>query len=77
MARYRLVKEDELLHLLEQNFRLIALENGGVDNWEWYGESLGDFLSEWVRRKKVDPTDDWTFEDIAEEDLMDYEIYEN
>lgn len=25
---------------------LDALEAGGVDNWEWYGESLSDFFAE-------------------------------
>lgn len=23
-----------------------ALENGGVDNWEWYGESLSEYWAE-------------------------------
>lgn len=26
--------------------KLAALEAGGVDNWEWYGESLKDFVAE-------------------------------
>lgn len=26
--------------------KLQALEDGGVDNWEWYGESLKDFRKE-------------------------------
>ena len=25
---------------------LCALEAGGVDNWEWYGESIKDFFRE-------------------------------
>lgn len=25
---------------------LCALEAGGVDNWEWYGESIRDFFGE-------------------------------
>lgn len=27
-------------YLQERDDTLTALENGGVDNWEWYGESL-------------------------------------
>ena len=32
---------DELIHRDEI---LTALENGGVDNWEWYGESLSNYF---------------------------------
>lgn len=32
---------DELVH---RNEILTALENGGVDNWEWYGESLSNYF---------------------------------
>ena len=35
------------LHELERNSRILeALQQGGVDNWEWYGESLKDFRKE-------------------------------
>lgn len=27
--------------------KLTALENGGVDNWAWYSESLKDFYKEY------------------------------
>jgi len=30
--------------LLGRNEKLTALENGGVDNWEWYGESLKNYF---------------------------------
>jgi hypothetical protein len=39
MARY-LIEENELISLLRDKLTLEALENGGVDNWQWYGESL-------------------------------------
>lgn len=32
--------------LLDRNEKLTALENGGVDNWEWYSESLKNYLKE-------------------------------
>lgn len=32
---YRFLKKDSAM--------LTALENGGVENWEWYGESLLEF----------------------------------
>lgn len=39
---YRISKE-ELVELLYSNFKLMALESGGVDNWDWYSESINDF----------------------------------
>jgi hypothetical protein len=32
-----------LASLLTDSVRLYALERGGVDNWEWYDESLDPF----------------------------------
>lgn len=39
MAKY-ILTENQLKSLLEDQATLEALENGGVDNWEWYSESL-------------------------------------
>lgn len=32
----------QLARLLKDSDKLSALERGGVDNWEWYGESLSE-----------------------------------
>ena len=71
MKKYRLVEENKLIDLLEAYNRLQALENGGVDNWEWYG-ALGDFLEAWIAEKGLDPYGDWDFTAIAEDDLNEY-----
>lgn len=34
------VEESRLAELLRKEWELRALETGGVDNWEWYDESL-------------------------------------
>lgn len=34
------ITKKEYESLLDDQKWRIALENGGVDNWEWYGESL-------------------------------------
>lgn len=34
--------ESELSSLIEDRLVLEALEDGGVDNWKWYFESLSD-----------------------------------
>lgn len=35
-----LVNENRLAELLREEQKLTLLENGGVDNWEWYDDSL-------------------------------------
>ena len=38
------ISERRFRELLEEEARYIALENGGVDNWEWYGASIQNYL---------------------------------
>lgn len=35
---------EEYHDLLDRAFKLECLENGGVDNWEWYVESLKPYF---------------------------------
>lgn len=35
--------EEKIEELLDRDFKLRCLENGGVDNWDWYGESLEEY----------------------------------
>lgn len=51
-----------LASLLRKEWKLAALENGGVDNWDWYGESLF-------------PDEGETYEDI--ENKSDEELLKN
>lgn len=37
------ISKEEYEELLDRDRKLTALENGGVDNWEWYDESLTRF----------------------------------
>ena len=39
-----IIDEKELRELLYSYYKLKALEYGGVDNWEWYGEAQEDYL---------------------------------
>ena len=41
-----LIEREKLISLISDSLKLQALENGGVDNWEWYSVSLTDFLDE-------------------------------
>ena len=40
------ISKQEYKELLVDSLILSALENGGVDNWEWYSYSINDFLNE-------------------------------
>lgn len=40
-----IISEEDLREILESEARYIALESGGVDNWEWYGLSIRDYLN--------------------------------
>lgn len=49
---YVRVSPEEMKELLEMRARLHALETGGVDNWTWYGESLGSFLRRYGQQEE-------------------------
>ena len=38
------ISRDELKEMHEDAMLMEALRNGGVDNWDWYGDSIGEFL---------------------------------
>jgi hypothetical protein len=40
------ISKEEYEELLDRDRKLTALENGGVDNWEWYDESLAQFYAD-------------------------------
>ena len=42
----RTISKKEYEELLDRNRKLSALEAGGVDNWEWYSESLSQYYSD-------------------------------
>lgn len=42
----RTISKKEYEELLDRNRKLSALEAGGVDNWEWYSESLSQYYDE-------------------------------
>ena len=76
--KYYLVSENELLSLLKDSYKLIALESGGVDNWSWYGDSVRDFLDTYIRANHIefeDEEDEWdfSFDDVAEREIKKYE----
>ena len=69
MEKYYKVNESELRELIHDSMMFYALENGGVDNWGWYGASIQDFIE-----ANGNPDDD--IYDIAEKELKNYEEVE-
>ena len=72
MEELYLVKKSTLIDLIAGYYKLVALENSGVDNWDWYEESL----QSWIEAVREDPsyqlsTNDAeeAFETVAEADL--------
>lgn len=43
---YVKIEKNELEELLKAWHLMNALDHGGVDNWEWYGDSIHDYEEE-------------------------------
>lgn len=68
---YRKIEENALRQLLIAAHNYWALECGGVDNWDFLGEAIHAYVGDCI------VTDEQcydTIEDIAEEDLKNYDI---
>lgn len=44
--KYVRVRVQRLAELLRSETRLLALEAGGVDNWDWYGDCFTEEVDE-------------------------------
>ena len=44
--RYVRIRVQRLAELLRNETRLLALEAGGVDNWDWYGDCFTEEIDE-------------------------------
>ena len=82
------ITKEELIELLEAYYTLTALECGGVDNWEWSGESSSDFLDNYWTENHLEMIkffnltteedieefkDDFRFAEIAQYEASKYE----
>ena len=46
-----ILSEKEHSNLLVRDRLLLALEHGGVDNWEWYSDSINEYYPEYWEEK--------------------------
>lgn len=67
---YTSIDKNTLRDLLEGYYYYIALASGGVDNWEWYGDSINQFVEE--IDPDIFPNDTSPIEDI--DDLVKREL---
>ena len=63
--KYYLVEEKDMINLLDSYLHYLALEQGGVGDWEWYYMSLGEFID----RHKLDHGIRYTIRDMAKEEV--------
>ena len=65
--KYYKISKKLLIEIMKNSLILAALENGGVDNWEWCGESCEDFLNEASAED---------FDELAEREIKDLGLEE-
>lgn len=71
------ISHDSFSRLWTNHLILLALENGGVDNWSWYGESIHQFIEDNIPEDvNEDERLNWGIQDIAENDLKDFRLIE-
>lgn len=74
---YCLISKDELKELLCDSLTLQALDCGGIGSWEWYGESIRDFIDAAKADYNVpEDDDDFDISDMAEVDVEGYRTVE-
>lgn len=66
------INANYLAELERSNRKLKALEQGGVDNWEWYSESLKHFFKEEEQEEILEVA----INDILEFLCVEADIYE-
>lgn len=64
--KHYIISENMLRKYLTESIYYNALVNEGVDNWEWYGESICEEIKQYSEDYEKD------FEDI--EDIVDYKL---
>lgn len=57
---YVLVPKREFQYMVESYLMMLAGEAGGVDNWDWWGESISEFITTY------NSANDTNFEDMDE-----------
>ena len=75
-TKFYKISEKELLEFIANSNRLLALEQGGVDNWSWYGMSFDEFVKQAKEDNPELYKDVEYIEDLTEIDLQFYKAIE-
>lgn len=67
------VSEKELKVFINCKNRLEALECGGVDNWEYYGESIHEYVKDYKEENNIPKEEEFYLYDITDEEIKNYE----
>ena len=67
-----LVPADRLKQYLTAYFTLNALERGGVDNWSWYSDSIGQAIENY---NGENGTECETMKEVAEDYILCFEEF--
>ena len=69
--QYRKVSEMTLREMMIGYYTYLALQQGGVDNWEWAGDSISNFINDAIviEEKHFD-----SIEDIVDHDMKSYPV---
>lgn len=65
--QYVKISVSELSRLREDALTMTALERGGVDNWEWYGDSLDSYAK---NNTEYEEWDDYIYDTCSEEYIL-------
>lgn len=69
--KYYRIEEFHLRGLLELAHEARALSQGGVDNWEGYGESINNYIQDC---SAIDFQEYESIEEVVDEDIKHYPI---
>ena len=70
--RYVLISEEELKELFVTQIKYNALVQGGVDNWDWYSESIQNFAEDLNKEGLLGESADEVFDTYAEKEIEKY-----
>ena len=69
-----LIFEQMMRDYIWDNLYVSALENGGVDNWDWYDESIGDFVYNYCSEESIEDENVKYLEDLVPHELEKHYI---
>lgn len=74
MEKFYKIGENDLKTLLKSYHELSMLEQGGVDNWSWYGENRIGYIASVLGLTYQEVEDnDYDLDDIVKQELESYE----